>query len=46
MIKILLNVYYPAIHDEMEDTEETNKDYILELVNNEQIKVNNLSYKK
>lgn len=30
----------------MEDTEETNKDYILELVNNEQIKVNNLSYKK
>lgn len=44
--KYYLNVYYPAIHDEMEDTEETNKDYILELVNNEQIKVNNLSYKK
>lgn len=44
--KYYLNVHYPAIHDEMEDTEETNKDYILELVNNEQIKVNNLSYKK
>lgn len=44
--KYYLNVYYTAIHDEMEDTEETNKDYILELVNNEQIKVNNLSYKK
>lgn len=44
--KYYLNVHYPAIHDEMEHTEETNKDYILELVNNEQIKVNNLSYKK
>ena len=44
--KHYLNVYYPAIPDEMENTEETNKDYILELVNNEQIKVNNLSYKK
>lgn len=44
--KYYLNVHYPAIHDEMEHTEETNKDYILEHVNNEQIKVNNLSYKK
>lgn len=44
--KYYINVYYPAIHDEMEDTEESNSDYILEYVNNELIKVNNLSYKK
>lgn len=44
--KYYINVYYPAIHDEMEDTEESNNDYILEYVNNELIKVNNLSYKK
>lgn len=44
--KYYINVYYPAIHDEMEDTEEMSGDYILEYVNNELIKVNNLSHKK
>lgn len=44
--KYYISVYYPALHNEMEDIEETNADYILEYVNNEHIKINNNSYKK